>query len=148
MSETEANDEKIGMIKCHLEFKHCHKPTYTEVTGTLIHPRIVLTCAHFLNHPKLWENEPAMIVNVEANQSIGFELWLEHYERRYFVRNMTDSSPFKYQGLQNGDFVTELMKWDTKAKIWENCPLGWFRHGYGTSKENLFWKLECYRINV
>ena len=147
VSETETHDKKLGMIHCDLALKNSDERIPNGVSGTLIHERIVLTCAHFLFHKKCWKYKTAMDVYLEPNQSMGFELWIEDIEHRYIVKNMSESSPFKSQGLQNGDCVTKLLKWNDVTKKWEKHPLSLFRHGL-TLQENAIWKLEGYRIKV
>ena len=108
VSKQEAENRKIGDITGHLKFMNDNERDSIGVTGTLIHPRLVLTCAHLFYQSKDWINRKAMKAELKANQSFGLDLDYQKNEERYVVKTISESCPFKSQGLQIGDIVHKI----------------------------------------
>lgn len=108
VTREEARDKHVGLINCHINFTNNVDESTGHCTGTLIHPRLVITCAHFLMR------EESMCFGVIADKTSnadinhGLEFNIDPKSDALIVSNILQSSPFHNSGLQIGDVITKM----------------------------------------
>ena len=104
----EARTMRVGRINCSLKFQNGIEQPNWSVTGTLIHERLVLTCAHFLNKEYLGVFSADIYVTENSKINHGIELNIDPNSDGLIVKNILNSSPFKNSDLQIGDVIKKV----------------------------------------
>ena len=108
VTNQEAHEKRIGKIRFHLKFQNGMADKITSITETLIHPRLVLTCAHFLHTEYMGCRSVIIDKNFNPNINHGIEFNIDDKSDSLIVKNILDSSPFQNIGLEIGDVIQKI----------------------------------------
>ena len=104
VDQTIAKQKFVGQLQCNFNFANDVKTNKSNWTGTLIYPRIVLTCAHLMPSPILI-NITTELIDTNKIQNHGLKFKIDKQTETLIVTGISTDSPFKNSKLQIGDII-------------------------------------------
>ena len=95
----------VGQLHCNLKFTNDVPKDKSICTATLIHPRLVLTCAHNIMAEPIIFNITTGLIDTNKIQNHGLTFNIDKETETIIVTNISSDSPFKPSKLQIGDII-------------------------------------------